>query len=87
MHSFIYFSHYIDRYYLETQSLEMNSPFPVFLTYNHVQKYWDTFAFLGRFRVHTGPTPPLTQQTKLEACIQNFFRVLKENFKKGCTVL
>ena len=87
MHSFIYFSHYIDQYYLETQSLEMNSAFPVCLTYNHVQKCWDTFAFWGRFRVHTGPTPPLTPQTKLEACIQNFFRVLKENFKKGCTVL
>ena len=43
--------------------------------YNHGQKSWDTFAFLGRFPIHTGPTPPLTQQTMLDACIQNFFQV------------
>jgi len=30
MHSFIYCSHYIDRYYLETQSLEMKIAFAVF---------------------------------------------------------
>ena len=30
-------------------------------------------AFLGCFPIHTGPTPPLTPQTKLEACIQIFF--------------
>ena len=29
--------------------------------------------FLGCFLVHTGPTPPLTPQTMLDACIQNFF--------------
>ena len=40
--------------------------------YNHGQKTWDTFAFLGRFPVHTGPTLPLTPQTMLDACIQNF---------------
>ena len=40
--------------------------------YNHGQKAWDTFAFLGCFPVHTGPTPPLTPQTMLDACIQNF---------------
>ena len=39
------------------------------------QKSWDTFAFLGRFPIHTGPTPPLTPQTMLDACIQNFFQV------------
>ena len=53
---------------------------------------WDTFACLGRFPVRTGPTPPLTPQTKFDACIQNFFRVsilykvgegeLQENFEK-----
>ena len=58
---------------------------------------WDTFAFLGRFQIHTGPTPSLTQQTMLDACIQNFFRVStlyrvggEKNagkFRKGCTVL
>ena len=26
--------------------------------YNHGQKSWDTFAFLGRFPIHTGPTLP-----------------------------
>ena len=26
------------------------------LFYNHGQKSWDTFAFLGRFPIHTGPT-------------------------------
>ena len=41
-------------------------------SYNHDQKSWDTFAFLGRFPIHTGPTPPLTPQTMLDACIQNF---------------
>ena len=43
--------------------------------YNHGQKSWDTFAFLGRIPMHTGPTPALTPQTMLDACIQNFFRV------------
>ena len=62
------------------------------LFYNHGQKSWDTFALLGRFPIHTGPTPPLTPQTILDACIQNFFRVstiysvgkgeLQENFEK-----
>ena len=63
--------------------------------YNHGQKSWDTFAFLGRFPIHTGPTPPLTPQTMLDACIQNFFRVstlyrvgggrTARKFWKGCT--
>ena len=38
-------------------------------------KVWDTSVFLGRFPIHTGPTPPLTPQTMLDMCIQNFFRV------------
>ena len=42
---------------------------------NHGQTSWDTFASLGRFPIYTGPTPPLIPQTKLDACIQNFFRV------------
>ena len=64
---------------------------------NHGQKSWDTFAFLGCFPIHTGPAPPLTPQTMLDACIQNFFRVSRlyrvgggrtaRNFPKGCTVL
>ena len=41
--------------------------------YNHGQKSWDTFAFLGRFpRILICPAPPLTPQTTLDACIQNF---------------
>ena len=27
----------------------------------------------GRSPTHTGPTPPLTPQTMLDACIKNFF--------------
>ena len=53
----------------------------------------DTCAFLGRFPIHTGPTPPLTPQTTLDACIQNFFfkfqlckgwgkEELQENFER-----
>ena len=53
---------------------------------------------MGGFPIHTGPTPPLTPQTMLDACIQNFFfRVLTlykvgggrtaRKFRKGCTVL
>ena len=45
------------------------------LSHNHGQKSWDTFTFPGRFPIHTGPAPPLTPQTMLDACIQNFFRV------------
>ena len=68
-----------------------------FWTYNHGPKSWDTFAFLGRFPIHTGLTLPLTQQTMLDACIQNFFRVstfcrvgggkTARKFRKGCIVL
>ena len=64
--------------------------------YNHGQKAWDTFAFLRRFPIHTGPAPPLTPQTMLDTCIQNFFRVstlyrveggrTARKFRKGCTV-
>ena len=66
--------------------------------YSHGQKSCpDTFAFLGRFPIHTGPTPPLTQQTMLDACILNLFRVstlyrvgggrTARKLRKGCTVL
>ena len=47
--------------------LEKHSKLPFFLptsfSDNYGQKSWDTFAFLGRFPMHTGPTPPLTPQT------------------------
>ena len=35
----------------------------------------DSFAFLGRSSIHMGPTPPLTPQTMLDACIQNCLQV------------
>ena len=64
--------------------------------YTHGQKSWDTFAFLGRFPIHTGPTSPLTPPTILDTCIQNFFRVSTlygvkgggnaRKFRKGRTV-
>ena len=70
--------------------------FTPYWIYNNGQKSWDTFAFLGRFQIHTGPTPPLTPQTMLDACIQNFFRVstlyrvggarTARKFRKECTV-
>ena len=41
-----------------------------------MDKSLETLAFLGRFPIYTGPTPPLTQQAMLDACIQNFFQVL-----------
>ena len=61
--------------------------------HNPGQKSWDT-AFLGRFPIHTGPTPPLTPQTMLDGCILTFFSEfqlciglgegeLQENFEKG----
>ena len=53
----------------------------------------ETLAFLGHFPVYTGPTPPLTPQTKLDEqvffSVSTFYRVgwggggeLQENFKK-----
>ena len=41
-----------------------------------MDKSWDTFEFLGRFPIHTYPAPPLTPQTTLDACFQNFFSSL-----------
>ena len=52
------------------------------------------FAFLRRFPIHTGPATPLTPQTMLDACIQNFFQVSTlyrvgggRTAGEGCTVL
>ena len=57
----------------------------------------DTFAFLGRFPILTGPTSPLTPQTMLNSCIQNSFQIstlcrvgggrTARKFRKECTVL
>ena len=41
--------------------------------YNHGQKSWNTFEFLGRFPIHKYPAPPLIPQTTLDACFQSFF--------------
>ena len=70
---------------------------PTSFSENHGQKSWDTFAFLGCFPIHGRPTPPLTPQTTLDACIQNFFQVstlyrvgggrTTRKLRKGCTVL
>ena len=40
-----------------------------------MDKSLGTLSFLGRFPIHIAPTSPLTPQTMLNACIQNFFRV------------
>ena len=40
-----------------------------------MDKSLGTLVFQGHFPIHTGPTPPLTPQTMLDACIQNFFLV------------
>ena len=37
------------------------------------QKSWDTFAFLGRFPIHAGPTPPLTLQNNVGRVYPEFF--------------
>ena len=62
-----------------------------------MDKSLGTLSFLGRFPIHTGPTPPLTPQTMLDASMQNFFRVstfyrvgggrTARKFRKGCSVL
>ena len=57
-------------------SLKIAFFLPTSFSDNHGQKSWDTFAFLGRFQIHTSPTPPLTPQTMLDACLQNFFSQL-----------
>ena len=39
----------------------------------HSPSQFMDIVFLGCFPIHTGLTPPLTPQTILDACIQNFF--------------
>ena len=51
--------------------------------YNNGQKSWDTFAFLRHFPIHTGLTPPLTPQTKLDAFIQYFFWRVSTLYRLG----
>ena len=60
-------------------------------------KSWDTFAFLGCFPIHTGPTPPSPTNnvgraypecffSEFQRCIGGGGRTARE-FRKGCTVL
>ena len=69
---------------------------PVGANYNHGQKSWNTFAFLGRFPIHSSPTLPSPQKQCWTRVSRNFFRVStgwrdgkqQENFEKDwCTVL
>ena len=80
------------------QPISLSARCTIFHTnYNHGQKSWDTFPFLEHFQIHTGPTPPVIPQTKLDGCIQNFFRVstlyrakggrTSRKFRKRCNVL
>ena len=62
-----------------------------------MDKSLETLCISGAFPIKTGPTPSLTPETMLDACIQNFFRVstlyrvgggrTARKFRKGCTVL
>ena len=64
-------------------------------SYNHAwTKVFGHLCVSGAFPIHIGPTPPLTPQTMLDACIQTFFSEfqlcigwgegeLQENFEKG----
>ena len=59
--------------------------------YTHGQKSWDTFAFLGRFPIHTGPTSPLTPPMVLESQLCMGLkggggRRNARKFRKGSTV-
>ena len=61
--------------------------------YNHGQTSWDTFAFLGHFPIHAGPTSPVTHKqcwtrvsrffSEFQLCIGWGEGELQENF--GCT--
>ena len=48
-----------------------------------MDKSLGTLAFQGHFPIHTGPTPPLTPQTILDACIQDFFPLLSTLYREG----
>ena len=70
----------------------------LYFSYNHGHKSWDTFAFLGRFPIQTGPIPP-SPYKQCWTCVSRicFFRVstlyrveggrTARKFQKGCTVL
>ena len=48
----------------------------ILMTHHYLQSWTKVLGHLcvsRRFPIHTGPTPSLTPQTVLDACIQNFF--------------
>ena len=65
--------------------------------YYHGQKSWNTFAFLGRFPIHTGPTLPSphiqcwTRVSRIFFRVSTLYRVgggrTARKFWKGCTAL
>ena len=65
--------------------------------YNHGQKSRDTFAFLGRFQIHTGPTLPSPHKqcwthvsrifSKFQLCIGLGGGRTERKVRKGCTAL
>ena len=57
------------------ESLKTNSKYRASKGVDVFRKSWDTSAFLGLFPMHTRPAPPLTPQTKMDACIQNLFQL------------
>ena len=66
-------------------------PALVTTTFNHGQKSLDTCAFLGRFPIHTGPTPPLTNNvgrmypeffSEFQLCTGWGKEELQENFER-----
>ena len=45
----------------------------MFYLQSWTKKSRDTFAFLGRFPIHTGPTPSLTPTNNVERVYPEFF--------------
>ena len=66
---------------------------PTSFSDNHGQKSWDTFAFLGRFPIHTGPTLPSPHKqcwtrvssifSEFQLCIRWGEGELQENFENA----
>ena len=68
-----------------------------YLSYNHGQKSWDTFAFPGCFSIHTGQTPPSPHKqcwthvsrifSEFQLCIGWGEGELQENFENDALFL
>ena len=91
-----YLQPYIDTFYLYFK-IEVQCPRVAMLIYNHGQKSWDTFAFLGRFQftqVQPLPSPHKqcwTRVSRIFFRVSTLYRVgggrTARKFRKGCTVL